>query len=145
MSKQRTPVYVVNRKGKPLMPTFRFGHVRKLMKEGRAVPISNEPFTIRLKYDTPDITQELYGGVDTGRENIGLAASKEDGAGVYLSDVKTNNKSSRSRWLTVRGSADSADTITVSVSREKPYTMARKCRTAMRIPSARGSRANRRT
>ena len=93
MSKQRTPVYVVNRKGRPLMPTFRFGHVRKLMKEGRAVPISNEPFTIRLKYDTPDITQELYGGVDTGRENIGLAASKEDGAGVYLSDVKTNNKS----------------------------------------------------
>jgi len=93
MRKHRTPVYVVNRKGKPLMPTYRFGHVRKLMKEGKAVPISNDPFTIRLKYDTPDITQELYGGVDTGRENIGLAASKENGAGVYLSDVKTNNKS----------------------------------------------------
>lgn len=96
METRRNPVYVVNRKGKPLDPTFRYGHVRKLMKEGKAVPISNEPFTIRLKYDTPDIVMGLYGGLDTGRENLGLAASKDDGECVYLSDVRTNNKSVKS-------------------------------------------------
>lgn len=96
MKTHKTPVYVVNRKGKPLDPTFRYGHVRKLMKAGKAVPISNEPFTIRLKYDTPDIVMGLYGGLDTGRENIGLAASDDKGKGVYLSDVRTNNKSVKS-------------------------------------------------
>ena len=46
-------VYVVDKKGRPLMPTIRFGHVRKLLKECKAVPISHSPFTIRLKYDVP--------------------------------------------------------------------------------------------
>ena len=43
-------VYVVNKKGKPLMPTIRFDKVKKLLKSGKAVPICNNPFTIRLKY-----------------------------------------------------------------------------------------------
>lgn len=93
MKYHKTPVYVVSRTHKPLMPTYRFGHVRKLLEAGKAVPINNNPFTIRLKYDTPDITQELYGGGDTGRENIGMSASIEDGECVYLSDIRTNNKS----------------------------------------------------
>ena len=93
MKQHKTPVYVVNKHHKPLMPTYRFGHVRKLIKEGKAVPISKNPFTIRLKYETPDIVQALYGGIDTGRENVGLGVSKEDGEGIYLSDVRTNNKS----------------------------------------------------
>lgn len=96
MKTKKNPVYVVNKKGKPLEPTYRYGHVRKLLKSKKAVPISNEPFTIRLKYKTPDIVQGLYGGLDTGRENIGLAVSKKDGQGVYLSDVRTNNKSVKS-------------------------------------------------
>lgn len=93
MKYHRTPVYVISRLRKLLMPTYRFGHVRKLMEAGLAVPINNTPFTIRLKYDTPDITQALYGGGDTGRENIGTSASTEDGECVYLSDIRTNNKS----------------------------------------------------
>lgn len=93
MKTHRTPVYVVNRKCKPLDPTYRFGHVRKLLKTGKAVPICNNPFTIRLKYETPDITMGLYGGIDPGRENVGLSASEESGKCDYLSDVRTNNKS----------------------------------------------------
>ena len=89
-------VYVVDKHGKPLMPTARFGHVRKLMKAGRAVPISNSPFTIRLKYETTTYTQDLWEGIDTGRENIGSAVSNEDGENVYLADVRTNNKSIKS-------------------------------------------------
>lgn len=86
-------VYIVDKKGNPLMPTTRFGHVRKLLKEGKAVPICNSPFTIKLKYDVPGYTQPVYEGIDTGRENIGDAASLENGENVFLADVKTNNKS----------------------------------------------------
>ena len=64
-------VYVVDRHGKPLMPTKRFGKVRYLLKKGLAVPISNTPFVIRLKYDVPGYVQPVYEGIDTGRENIG--------------------------------------------------------------------------
>ena len=86
-------VYVADKKGRPLMPTIRLGHVRKLLKEGKAVPISHSPFTIRLKYDVPGSTQPVYAGIDTGRENIGAAASYEDGTNVYLADIRTSNKS----------------------------------------------------
>ena len=68
-------VYIVDKHCKPLMPTTRFGHVRKLLKEGKTVPICNSPFTIKLKYDVPGYTQPVYEGIDTGRENIGDAAS----------------------------------------------------------------------
>ena len=86
-------VYVVDKHGKPLMPTTRFGHVRKLLKERKAVAISNKPFTIRLKYNSTHYTQPVYEGIDTGRENIGDAASLEDGRNVFLANIKTHNKS----------------------------------------------------
>ena len=49
------------------MPTTRCGKVRKLLKEGKAVVRSN-PFTIRLKYDTDNVVQDLYLGIDTGEK-----------------------------------------------------------------------------
>ena len=85
-------VYVLNQKGKPLMSTKRFGHVRKLLNEKKAVPVCNNPFTIRLKYETPDIVQPLTLGIDTGRENIGLGVSSENGSCVYKGEVITQNK-----------------------------------------------------
>ena len=86
-------VYVVNKHGKPLPPTKRLGHVRKLLKSGKAVPICNNPFTIRLKYDVEyKYKQDFTLGFDTGRENLGVGVSIEKGDCVYLSDVQTNNK-----------------------------------------------------
>lgn len=90
--KQKTIVYVISKKRKPLMPTTRCGHVRKLLDEGKAVVINSNPFTIRLKYDTPEIVQSLYYGNDTGRENIGVGVSDENSNCVYLSELTTNNK-----------------------------------------------------
>ena len=90
--KQKTIVYVISKKRKPLMPTTRCGHVRKLLDEGKAVVINSNPFTIRLKYDTPEIVQSLYYGIDTGRENIGVGVSDENGNCIYLSELTTNNK-----------------------------------------------------
>ena len=86
-------VYVISKSGKPLMPTRRHGKVRRLLKSGLAVPISNMPFTIRLKYETTEYTQDLWLGIDPGRENIGFGVSKENGECVFLAELKTNNKS----------------------------------------------------
>lgn len=90
--KQKTIVYVISKKRKPLMPTTRCGHVRKLLDKGKAVVINSNPFTIRLKYDTPEIAQSLYYGIDTGRDNIGVGVSDENGNCVYLAELTTNNK-----------------------------------------------------
>ena len=94
---QKTIVYVLNKRGEPLMATTRCGHVRKLLKEGRAVAVGNCPFTIRLKYETPGVTQNVYYGIDTGRENIGAGASDEIGNCLHMSRIKTNNKTIKKR------------------------------------------------
>lgn len=86
-------VFVVDKHGKPLMPTTRYRHVRILLKNHLAVPISNLPFTIKLKYDVEGITQKLYLGIDPGRENIGIGVSNEKGECIFANEVQTNNKS----------------------------------------------------
>ncbi len=85
-------VYVQNTDGKPLMPTTRCGHVRILLKEGKAIVVERIPFTIRLCYDTPDITQQLVLGIDPGRTNIGFAVVDETGKAVFAAHVETRNK-----------------------------------------------------
>ncbi len=51
-------VYILDKGGHPLMPTKRFGKVRRMMKEGQAVPVCYHPFTIRLTYETPHYLQK---------------------------------------------------------------------------------------
>ena len=85
-------VYVLSKNGKPLMPTNRYGHIRWLIKNNKAIPICNNPFTIRLKYDTPDVVQPLTMGIDVGRENIGLGVSDNNGNCLFLANVETKNK-----------------------------------------------------
>ena len=53
-------VYVLNKDGKPLMPTTRCGHVRYLLKEKKARVVKTKPFTIQLLYETNDVVQPLY-------------------------------------------------------------------------------------
>ena len=85
-------VYVLNKNGKPLMPTERYGHIRWLIKNDKAIPISNNPFTVRFKYDTPDVIQPLTLGIDVGRENICLGVSDNNGNCLFLANVETKNK-----------------------------------------------------
>lgn len=85
-------IYIVNKHNKPLMPTNRHSHIRKLIKQGKAVVINSNPFIVKLKYETADVSQPLYCGIDTGRENIGLGVSDEDGNCVAKVKVVTNNK-----------------------------------------------------
>lgn len=68
-------VYVLNKDGKPLMPTSRLGRVRRLLKAQNAVIVNYKPFTIKLTYACPDRVQEVSLGVDAGSKHVGLSAT----------------------------------------------------------------------
>ena len=67
--------YVISKDGQPLMPTARFGKVRRLLNSKKAKVVKRCPFTIKLLYEPEThIVQETVLGVDTGSKNIGVAA-----------------------------------------------------------------------
>ena len=86
-------VYVLDQRGSPLMPTRRYGWVRRTLKSGKAKAVRTLPFTIRLMYD-PDTTkiQSLTLGIDPGRTNIGMATADETGRCLYSSQCETRNR-----------------------------------------------------
>lgn len=86
-------VYVLDMDGNPMMPTKRFGKVRRMLKSGQAKVVSTVPFTIRLTYQTKThVTQPVTVGIDPGRTNIGLAAVRSDGTDLYRAHCETRNK-----------------------------------------------------
>ena len=67
-------VYVLDMNGQPLMPTQRFGKVRRLLRDGKAKVVKRCPFTIRLLYEPKTkIVQDIVLGVDTGSKHVGVA------------------------------------------------------------------------
>ena len=84
-------VYVKTKNGKPLMPTKRFGRVRKLLKGGKAKVICKCPFTIKLLYDSTEYTQKLSLGIDVGSSHIGSAVVNENGDAVYMAETTIKN------------------------------------------------------
>lgn len=68
-------VYVLNREGTSLMPTTRYGRVRRLLRKGHAVVVDYRPFTIQLTYDTPNGVQGVSLGVDAGIKHVGFSAT----------------------------------------------------------------------
>ncbi len=70
-------VYVLDTDGKPLMPTTRHGKVRRLLRDGRAVVVRLQPFTIQLAYESKRYTQEVSLGIDAGSVHIGVSATTE--------------------------------------------------------------------
>ncbi len=70
---QNLRVFVLNMRGKPLMPTTA-GKARKLLKKGLAKVVRRTPFTIQLMYATGETKQDVKLGVDTGYKNVGLSA-----------------------------------------------------------------------
>lgn len=67
-------VFVLAKSGQPLMPTQRFGKVRRMLKDGQAKVISHAPFTIQLQYETTPYVQVVTLGIDAGYETIGYSA-----------------------------------------------------------------------
>ena len=83
-------VYVLNNKGKPLMPTNRHGKVRHLLEDGKAKVVCRTPFTIQLLYESENYIQEMNLGVDVGSKHIGLSATTKDKV-LYEADIEVRN------------------------------------------------------
>lgn len=83
-------VYVINKNGQPLMPTSRFGKVRRLLKSGQAKCVKRCPFIIQLMYEAEENTQKISLGVDAGSKHIGLSATTKDRV-LYEADVELRN------------------------------------------------------
>ena len=70
-------VYVLDKDGKPLMPTVRHGKVRRLLRDEKAHVVRLQPFTIQLDYESTTYKQEVSLGVDAGSVHIGVSATTE--------------------------------------------------------------------
>ena len=80
-------VYVLDREGKPLMPTERTAWVAYALKHGEAKVVRREPFTIQLLRDSTRYLQAVTLGVDVGSKHIGLSASTKEKK-LYYSQVE---------------------------------------------------------
>ena len=72
----RVPVYVLNLRGQPLMPTTPC-KARKLVKSNQAQVIRRLPFTIQLGYATGEAKPKIKLGIDAGYSVIGFSATTE--------------------------------------------------------------------
>ena len=70
-------IFVIGKHGERLMPTRRLGHVRHLLKEGKAHIYSRNPFTIQMDVETTTYVQPMEIGVDTGYEHVGISVKSE--------------------------------------------------------------------
>src|SRR5574344_686567 len=88
-------VYVLDINNRPLMPTKRFGKVRRMLRDGKAKVVRREPFTIKLLYEPKtNVVQDVILGVDTGSDKVGTAAIANDTV-VYASEVQIRNDISK--------------------------------------------------
>lgn len=84
-------VYVISKDGQPLMPTSRFGKVRRLLKNKKAKVVRSCPFTIKLLYEPENlVVQEVVLGQDTGSKHIGTACVGNNKV-LYQSEVALRN------------------------------------------------------
>ena len=70
-------VFVISKDGERLMPTKRLGKVKHLLKDGLAVIVQHDPFTIQLQYETTSYVQPIELCMDTGYEHIGLSVKSQ--------------------------------------------------------------------
>lgn len=92
--KNERVVYVLSKDGKPLMPTKRFGKVRRILKEGKAIVVSRRPFQIQLTYESTTYTQEIVLKVYTDSKRVRLSACSEKGE-LYATEVRPRKKSAK--------------------------------------------------
>lgn len=71
-----TKVLVVNKHGRPLMPTTP-RKARLLLKEDKAKILARNPFTMQLLYGCRGYTQPINLGVDAGYQTIGYSVVTE--------------------------------------------------------------------
>lgn len=93
-------VYVISKDGQPLMPTSRFGKVRRLLRDKKAKVISRCPFTIKLLYEPESlVVQEVVLGQDTGSKHVGTACMANNRV-LYQSEVILRNNIKKKKEIT---------------------------------------------
>ena len=100
-------VYVISVNGDCLMPSNRCGHIRHLLKDGKAKIVSRHPFTIQLLYESTKYVQPMEIGVSSGYVHVGVSVKserKEFFAGQFdmLTDEKSRHDDCRSYRRTRR-------------------------------------------
>lgn len=80
-------VYILDKNGQPLMPSRRYGKVRRLLNTNKAIVVKRCPFVIQLLYETPGITQSVEAGIDAGSRHIGASAIA-NGREIYASETQ---------------------------------------------------------
>ena len=83
-------VYILDINGNPLMPTKRYGKVRRLLKQNLAKVVNKCPFTVQLLYETADNIQPINLGVDAGSKFIGISATTEKNV-LFEAEVELRN------------------------------------------------------
>lgn len=87
-------VYILNKRGEPLMPCSP-SKAKKLLKENKVKVVKRFPFTIQLLIGTGEIKQDVTLGIDTGYGNIGFSATTEKEeliSGTLKLDLKTKDR-----------------------------------------------------
>lgn len=79
-------VFVLNMRGKPLMPCSP-AKARHMLKAGKAVVARRTPFTIKLTIATGETKQDVTLGVDAGAKYVGISATTEKEE-VFASEVE---------------------------------------------------------
>jgi len=81
-------VYVLSKDKKPLMPTARYGKVRRMLRDKQAKVVKRCPFTIKLLYQhKTNVVQDCTLGIDTGSKFIGAAVCSEKKI-LYISQTQ---------------------------------------------------------
>ena len=74
-------IYVLDKDGRPQMPTFNVRKVRKLIKEGRMKTVRRDPWTVQKQYEDPEQdvprTQKVEMCCDTGASHVGVSIKSE--------------------------------------------------------------------
>lgn len=77
-------VPVINKEGKPLMPT-KPSRARKWIKEGKATPFYKKGiFCIRLNFDTLENKQDIIMGIDPGSKRTGISVTTESKSILHM-------------------------------------------------------------
>lgn len=87
---------VVDVNGKPLTPSRNLGKLWSLVRKGKARLVSRTPLHFQLLYKTAtSVVKPVTVGIDTGRENVGLAVllrHTNTSSVVFAMELETRNK-----------------------------------------------------
>ena len=125
MNDKEKYVYILDVNGNPLMPTRRFGKVRRMLRDGLAKIVHKDVFTIQLLYEPKThFVDELTLDCNAGDNHIGLSVSSSDkeyfAEDIIVDKPKVeNNRKRRNRKIRNDNRKSSKETQAAERGRQK--------------------------